>query len=381
MKKLFLFLAVSFGCAAHAAMRTDNLTVTGQTVVGSTVIINSTTFYHPAAASIPEGLSVSVFSSTNNSVNYYNVVTDPARRGGANVFTSTNSFMEPVIIGTSVVSSPSDAGDLIKVKVATNEIWKITLSSGVHRAISTATISGITGATLANAGTFDLDSTIFDFAGSSIVLPTAASTASFSTGNYLWWNTATRNFYLGPNPAGSWRIASNVVYSTFPVVIGSVPASVGSDVLYAVYAGNNPRMTIAFTSATVHAVGSVTWAAMSTFTLTNVSRVSAVREVATSSVTANVTANTNNWALTDNYAQYRSSATTAVNITGISNTALDERQMTIFNVGTGTMTFIRESANSDASNRFLIPADFSIGEDVSATFKYDNTKLRWRRMQ
>lgn len=381
MKKLLLFLAVSFGCAAHAAMRTDNLTVTGETVVGSTVIINSTTFYHPSAASIPSGLSVGVFSSTNNSVNYYNVVTDPARRGGANVFTSTNSFIAPVLIGTSAASSPSSNGDLLKIKVGENEILNINLSSGVYSNITSATISGITGAQLTDGGTFNLDNTIFDFEGSTIIPPIQASTSVFNAGNHLWWNSAARNFYLGTQPAGSWRITSGVVYSTMPVVIGSAAASIGTDIVFGAYAGANARFVIAFTSTTVPYVGSVAWTAISTFTLTDALHKLQAKQVVTSSTTANVTGNTNDWSLSDNYAQYRSSATTAVDITGISNTNLDERELTIFNVGTGTFTFVRQSASSQATNRFLIPTNFDVGEDQSATFKYDITTQRWRRKE
>lgn len=377
MKKLLLFLAVSFGCAAHAAMRTDDLQISGRTYMGETVIINGATFYHPAPATFPSGLSLGVFSSTNNTVTYHNVVTDPARRGGANVFTSTNSFMYPLIVGTHTSVS---TGDLFRIKYGSNDIYKVTLSSTVQRAITTMNVVGFEGGTIEDAGTITTDNTVFDFRTSTVVVPVGYTTTTAS-GYNLWYSTTTRTLHVGPYAAGLWQVASSVIYATNTVVIGSVPAAIPSDALFGVYGGLNPRFIVSGTSTTIFAVGNMSMAGMSTFTITDASHITTAKRVIGSSTTVSISTHQNNWDLSGNYEHYRSSATAAVNITGLSNVNLDERNLTIFNVGTGTMTFVRQSTSSSATNRFLIPADFSIGEDTSATFKYDTTTQRWRRKQ
>jgi len=73
----------------------------------------------------------------------------------------------------------------------------------------------------------------------------------------------------------------------------------------------------------------------------------------------------------------RLSSSTDVNITGLAGGS-DGRTITIFNVGSNTITLKNQSGSSSDANRFAINADIALGADQSATLIYDATSQRWR---
>lgn len=94
---------------------------------------------------------------------------------------------------------------------------------------------------------------------------------------------------------------------------------------------------------------------------------------------ASIGASQNNYAPAghDTASVLRLTASAAYNITGLAGGA-DGRVLTLFNIGTNTITLKAEDAASTAANRFDIGSDIAIGADRSAVLVYDSTSSRWR---
>ena len=96
---------------------------------------------------------------------------------------------------------------------------------------------------------------------------------------------------------------------------------------------------------------------------------------------ASIGASQNNYAPTGHTTAsvLRLTASGAYNITGLAG-GVDGRLLTIFNIGTNTITLKAEDAASTAANRFDIGSDIAIAADQAAVLMYDSTDSRWRAM-
>lgn len=94
-----------------------------------------------------------------------------------------------------------------------------------------------------------------------------------------------------------------------------------------------------------------------------------------------LSANTDNYAPTGGSSAYliRIDASTPINLTGLSLSQVDGRQILLTNIGANTITLMND-VTSTAANRFLLGADFSLTAGLSVKLFYDGTSSRWRKI-
>lgn len=94
-------------------------------------------------------------------------------------------------------------------------------------------------------------------------------------------------------------------------------------------------------------------------------------------------ADTNDWTPTglSTANVIRASASTAINLSGITAPATDGKILVIDNVGTSTITATSQDTNSTAANRFAFDRPIALRGGRSLTIKYDTTASRWRLIQ
>ena len=92
-----------------------------------------------------------------------------------------------------------------------------------------------------------------------------------------------------------------------------------------------------------------------------------------------LTANTNNWALDEDYSNFYVDADAARNVTGIDG-GVDGRFIFLHNDGSFDITLKHQDALSDADNRFLFSTglDIILGGGDSIELVYDSVTARWR---
>ena len=92
-----------------------------------------------------------------------------------------------------------------------------------------------------------------------------------------------------------------------------------------------------------------------------------------------IAATTNNWALDDDYSFYLIDSDAARSVTGIDD-GTNGRLAILTNDGSFDITFVNQSASSDAENRIITGtgADVILGAGATAAFLYDSTASRWR---
>lgn len=96
---------------------------------------------------------------------------------------------------------------------------------------------------------------------------------------------------------------------------------------------------------------------------------------------AQITANQDNYAPTGiaTAATLRLSTDASRNITGISASQVDGRELTIINVGAQNIVLMN-NVTSTAANRFLLNADLTILPEQAVMLVYDGTSSRWRKI-
>lgn len=93
---------------------------------------------------------------------------------------------------------------------------------------------------------------------------------------------------------------------------------------------------------------------------------------------AQLTANTDNWAIAATVAVVRFSTDASRNITGVANGA-DGRILILHNIGSNNAV-LKHDVTSTAANRFYTPnnSDFTLSQNESVALQYDSTSSRWR---
>lgn len=90
-----------------------------------------------------------------------------------------------------------------------------------------------------------------------------------------------------------------------------------------------------------------------------------------------ITANTNDWALSQYWGGARISSDAARDVTGILS-GWNSRTLTLHNVGSYAITLKDESASSIAASRFALQNDIVMQPDAVVVLQYDATTARWR---
>ena len=93
-----------------------------------------------------------------------------------------------------------------------------------------------------------------------------------------------------------------------------------------------------------------------------------------SSLSAGVSAN---YRVDVNANVLRISTSNTLTLTGIADTTAN-RERTLVNVGTGVLFLKNQGAESSASHRFALPADWQLSANASATLWYDVVSSRHR---
>lgn len=96
---------------------------------------------------------------------------------------------------------------------------------------------------------------------------------------------------------------------------------------------------------------------------------------------AQLTVNTDNYAPTGGSSAHtiRISSSGAIDLTGLSLSQVDGRELNLVNVGANNIT-LKNDVTSTAANRFLLGSDFVLGAEQMVRLNYDGTSSRWRKV-
>ncbi len=307
--------------------------------------------------------------------------------GGWTQSGSVVSSSYTIVVGS--VQATATAGHILEVNNGNTKLWEVTSASTTIKSAASMIMTGVSSMSLTNA-TFTIDDSVFDISGSTIVTPKFTSNPGFTDG--MWANSSTEQIYIGTiaytsassgggvgsstsNPTG-WLYFNEVNMTTAPVVIGSTSTVLPTDTIFRVTDEENPIWSIDPATTTIHSVASVNMTGVSTITFSGNLFSTSAKRVKASMTLPLIATNQNNYDLTGDYEVYRTSASTSVDITGLTNGASD-RIVSVVNVGTTTITFKNDSGSSTDTNRFSMSGDVVAASKATTHFRYDGILQRW----